>query len=290
MRNNKYREIDARRFELKLKSETVSEKIHRKEAFRRDPADNRQIRGIVGVLRNKHNVSEQVKNIYLDAQREEGSNTLVKELGDYIAYKCNATCIPGPIKGIDGSMRKILDFSEGGYRGNTGLLKDVVRITLIGDSVEIYSNILSLMRIFCTRKNRYAIIKDKVVTPDQDTCGYSGANIVVNLPCNRPGEVQVNVRSIMYGKMSQKDYCTQLNTDVTAYTALSKSYGIEGGLGHWFYEIWRVDKFGENGKEAAALSKDYYARLREYPRELPNPTAFLNRLNAFKTRNQSPKH
>lgn len=74
----------------------------------------------------------------------------------------------------------------------------------------------------------------------------------MKLPNGQLGEVQVNNRPVLYGKMSKKDFC-------------KASYGIEGGLGHSLYEIWQKN-FEGRGKTAADLAKRYYGTLRSFPR------------------------
>jgi hypothetical protein len=127
--------------------------------------------------------------------------------------------------------------------------------------------------------------KNDVLIADRNPCGYSGATIVAVLPNKRFGEVQVNVRSLMYGKMSQGDFCRDLRVSTDAYARLRTRYGVEGGLGHAFYEVWRVDKQGPNGLEAARLSTLYYSLLR-LPSADAGMTKFFTRgVDAFKREN-----
>ncbi|MBI2770865.1 MAG: hypothetical protein HYX47_14665 [Burkholderiales bacterium] len=76
----------------------------------------------------------------------------------------------------------------------------------------------------------------------------------------RFGEIQVNTYAMMYAKMSQKQFESMFGK--AKWNELFNQTGIQGGVGHIFYEVWRVDKGSDAGKAVAELSKRYYRRMR----------------------------
>ena len=245
-------------------------------------------------LSNLKMIIKDVRNIYAEAHRMGGSNFQVQELGRFVAYECQSTMIPGPIKSHLGAFKKMglaatdedkMVKAEDRYSSARDL-KDIVRVTIVGESEQAYQLIVSKLLTTCTSRYNMSIRKNAQIFPDKDPCGYSGANIVAVLPCMQMGELQVNNRAIMFGKMSQSDYCRDLNVTVDAYHASERTYGIEGGLGHTFYEIYRDDKTGLNGREAARLSTIYYASLRKPSTDAGQRMQFRRALDALKVENK----
>jgi hypothetical protein len=82
----------------------------------------------------------------------------------------------------------------------------------------------------------------------------------------RYGEIQVNTMPMMYAKMSVTSFLKLFGN--AEYMRCMAAFGVEGGLGHLFYEHWRSGPASERGTAAAALSKRYYRRMRneDHPR------------------------
>ena len=178
-----------------------------------------KIPGITNVLKRNYEVTALYQaSVDNSARGVDGSNSAsrqLEDLGRYIAWRAGADYIAGPLKGSASLMKKLL-FD---YGGNVGSLKDVVRCTIVGNSVAIYENICAVIKSHCTTDNNYRIIKSLRVDPQKDACGYSGANIVVKLPCDLPGEIQVNIPAVMYGKFPEDEYIPMLNTDRAVATS-----------------------------------------------------------------------
>ena len=225
------------------------------------------------VVAQKLALSTAIKTSFDQHKRKHGTQDALFELGRYVAHKTGAIFVPGPLKSYARVMEKVLDFAikeengkqERGYEGNYGKVKDEVRLTLVGDDMNTYAAACDVMRTVCNAGNGLSFIKNTTRDPALDPCGYSDTNMVVKLPNGQPGEVQVNNRAVLYGKMSKKDFCNNLGVPENDYAMLEASYGIEGGLGHALYEIWQKDK-GPRGKLAADLAKRYYGTLRSFPR------------------------
>jgi hypothetical protein len=97
----------------------------------------------------------------------------------------------------------------------------------------------------------------------------------------RYGEIQVNTLQMMYAKMSVQSFLKLFGAQ--QYMRCMAEFGVDGGLGHLFYEHWRSAPGAPRGVEAAALSKRYYRRLRneEHPRPPRNNDALKRDLVAY---------
>ena len=82
----------------------------------------------------------------------------------------------------------------------------------------------------------------------------------VPLYVGRLGEIQANTYAMMYAKMGRSTFEKMFGAP--KWEECFHQTGVEGGMGHLFYEDWRVDKASENGKRIADLSKRYYRRMR----------------------------
>jgi hypothetical protein len=152
------------------------------------------------------------------------------------------------------------------YGGDWYDLKDVVRMTIITPSLRVTKKVQAKIRaMFGLGVGRpgLGLIKDIEVNAGSDPCGYSGANFVVRLSNRRPAEIQVNIPVMIYGKEKEKNSKTILGEK--QFYDIKGRFIIEGGRGHTLYEMYRVDKAGPIGKEAAYLSSRYYNFLRGFP-------------------------
>ena len=111
------------------------------------------------------------------------------------------------------------------------------------------------------------------MTEDQIMTAMAPKAEVEPLYVGRTAEIQVNTYDLLYGKMSQEDYVAMFGP--ARWKECETRFGVEGGLGHLFYEDYRVDKESERGKYIAHLSKRYYARTRGTH---PKPTMGVDQL------------
>lgn len=240
------------------------------------PEDGHQKR-LTQVLRQKIELSNSIKKSYDEHKRSGGSKDALFELGRYVAYQTGASFVPGPLKGLDGVIRKVMDFTtkrdpatgailDKGYQGNYAGMKDEVRMTLVADDKNTYTKAcIKVKEVVDGVGSGMMMMKNNPRNPDDDPCGYSDTNMVVRLPNGEPGEIQVNQRAIIYGKMADYAFREQLQVSHDEYMRLAMNYEIDGGMGHVFYEIYRVAPESDNGTMAAKLSKRYYNVLRTYP-------------------------
>lgn len=233
-----------------------------------------------------------IKNSYDEHTRKLGTQDALFDLARYVAFKSGAVFVPGPMKTFERMLEKVMDYKvkvvngkkERGYEGDYGKVKDEVRCTLVGDDAATYAAACDVMRAVCHAGNGLSFIKNNTRDPNLDPCGYSDTNIVVKLPNGQPGEVQINNRAVLYGKMAKQKFIYEVGVPEREYAMLEAGYGIEGGLGHALYEIWQKN-FAGTSQRAGELGKRYYGLLRAYPRVDPGARAQLVRdLDEFKAK------
>lgn len=240
------------------------------------------------------------------------SDIMLKIVADKIQQDLDCKISYGPIKTLKSASRKVKDE----YGGDWYQVKDAVRLTIIatngGQLTGVTPDKLAVIgrkvRAVCLHSRGLSLLKDEEAKPGTpghrppgNACGYSGLNFVVRLstggesnltgwnfaaaPLGWPGEIQANIPSMMYGKMSEQDLCHIF--DRHEYQMLKAELDIEGGIAHDFYEIWRVDKDGANGKAAAELGGRYNDYLRT-PHALRSLKAELVAdIKKFKTANKA---
>lgn len=219
------------------------------------------------------------------------SDAILGKITEDIATGLDCKISYGPIKKDESASRKVREE----YGGDWLQVKDAVRVTIIatrggtllGVSPDALIPIQAKIRSVCTPSNGMTLIKDeetKVNSPG-NACGYSGLNFVARLSTGWPGEIQANIPSIMYGKMSEEELCSKCGRP--GYETVKAAMDIEGGIGHIFYEIWRVDKTGRNGLRAASLSCRYYEYLRDPQGRRSAKDALKAEIAAFKIENRA---
>jgi hypothetical protein len=238
------------------------------------------------------------------------SDTMLRIVAEKIEKDLDCRISYGPVKTLESASRKVAD----DYNGDWYQLKDAVRMTVIatndgkvtGVTPEKLTAIKDKIKLVCTPSKGLTLIKNEEALPGtpgnrprDNPCGYSGLNFVVRLTAGGdsgmtgwyfgtltpgwPGEIQANIPAMMYGKMSEKNLCSIF--DQEGYNSLKSELGIEGGISHDFYEIWRVDRTGPNGLTAAELGGRYHDYLRD-PQKLGGSKAqLIQDIKAFKTAN-----
>lgn len=131
-------------------------------------------------------------------------------------------------------------------------LKDVVRNTIIVDADKI-EDVLSAL------ESQGNVLRIKRQTPDQ-FMGYSGNIVNITTSNGTVAEIQVNTAKMIYAKETPAVAKSILGEDV--WNKIAKETGLEGGLGHKFYEQFRVlDKMSPKALEIERLSREYYSHF-----------------------------
>lgn len=218
-------------------------------------------------------------------------NQMLKELGEYLSFASGGTWIQGPIKVVAGALAKTVK----DYKLNFAKNKDLARGTLAAQDEEGLKKIASIVLSTCTGQHGMHLIKKEEQKPTdaENWCGYSGWNFaVVFKGINTPAEIQANSVAMMYGKMSKKDFMKQLHYEEVDYKKLAGEMGFEGGLGHLFYEIARIDPASEDGKAAAEIGKHYNNLCRSKAKgrqRFFEGQSFSQEYDTFKARLKTPR-
>ncbi len=153
------------------------------------------------------------------------------------------------IKSKKRAMEKIIN----DYSGDPSKIKDLARNTIIVSDDKIGDVIKKLI------ENRARV---KRVDGDVDPLGYSGVNSKIKTKSGIWGEIQVNTPEMIYAKESEEVARRLLGDE--QYDKIAKKTGIKGGLGHKFYEEWRVlNPKSTEAQEIAKKSKKYYENIRK---------------------------
>lgn len=138
-------------------------------------------------------------------------------------------------------------------------VKDYARNTIVVDDA-------SKMDARDSLKEKYPGLPDKnikVVDAAKDPLGYSGIKVNVPTESGMMAETQINSPEMIFAKEKPADARGILGDKV--YDELASKPGMpEGGLGHKYYEEYRVlpDKSTPEAQSIAQQSRDYYAAVR----------------------------
>ena len=173
---------------------------------------------------------------------------LTKELGGYAT--------PINFKSRESILRKVTDELNGNIEG----IKDSIRATIIVPK-EKMKNILQ----YIEKSSIFARVKNQ--TPEQ-FLGYSGILTNIRTQQNIFAEIQFNTEKMIYAKETPPNAIRIMGQK--RYNEIRKETGIEGGLGHKYYEEIRVLKAKTNNtpdilERIAELEKqsfNYYSKFR----------------------------
>lgn len=224
---------------------------------------------------------------------QDEANDELKQIGAAIAAKCRCKVMYGPPKSQDSANRKLMsDYSKGVVpEGDWHEMKDLVRLTFLGNNAVETAAIANEVKRYCgvgtsdiVGGKGLSLIKKEETLPSSNACAYSGYNFVVRLRCGVPGEIQVNIPEVLYGKGPKDDFCNAAGQD--SWDRIRSRFQIESSLGHGLYEVWRKDKGASlNSRMAANLSRQYYDYLRSVP-NIGVARPLQGELTAFKTKNK----
>lgn len=162
---------------------------------------------------------------------------------------------------VDTNIKKderILKKAKDDYNGQTSMVKDIVRTTIIADEGSVQSVISEVGK-------QFDIYRIKNQLASVDPLGYSGTIINIRTSSTTFAEVQVNSALMIYGK--EKNALKYLGEEL--YNRIKSTTKMQGGLGHGYYDEWRKLK-GLNDleikrmKELEKISSEYYNKLRKF--------------------------
>lgn len=183
----------------------------------------------------------------------------VQSLAEQIASKYDAVCTPINYKSAESIKRKVLLERQNPLTANftPEMLKDAVRTTIIAPQDKIASVIDSL-------KKNELFLRYKSQGGDE-YIGYVGNIVNIKTTNGLAAEIQINTAKMIYAKELPENAKKILGEDV--WNAIRKEVGVEGGLGHKYYEEWRIlsdeQKLSAKGQALKKKSEEYYSRFKD---------------------------
>ncbi len=180
--------------------------------------------------------------------RAPAAKTEIDGMADEIAGMFGGNVAKAPIKSQERALEKIMN----DYAGDATRIKDLARNTIIvaPEKIDLVAAQLSSSGA-----------NVKVISGAVDPLGYSGVNSTIKTQAGIFGEIQVNSPAMIYAKEPEPLARALLGDSV--YNSVAARSGVPGGLGHGFYEQWRV--LSPNSSAATSIaqqSRAYYDAVR----------------------------
>lgn len=175
----------------------------------------------------------------------------VQNIAESIAQKYGAKCTPINFKSEESIRRKVLLERQEVPMFSPKNLKDTVRTTIVADNKDIDFIISDLVK-----HKSFVRLKEQ-----KTSLGYVGN--IVNLITNNGliAEIQVITPYMIYAKEPPKIAKQLLGESM--WNKIMQKTKLEGGLGHKFYEQWRL--LNPKSKEAIEIAKksvEYYRHFK----------------------------
>ena len=182
----------------------------------------------------------------------------VQRLAESIAAKYEAVCTPVNYKSEASIIRKVqAERADDNPKFMPDMLKDTVRMTIIADKSKLESIINSL-------KKNELFLRYKPQSGDE-YIGYIGNIVNIKTTKGLTAEIQVNTAKMIYAKEKPEDAKRILG--LKTWNAIRKEVGIEGGLGHKYYEEWwamsKEEQLSAKGQALKKKSEEYYAHFKD---------------------------
>ena len=191
-----------------------------------------------------------IKDVVIKARSSGGE---VQGLAESIAAGHNAICTPINYKSEASIKRKVLSrrIKDDSFMPEN--LTDCVRTTIIVDTRQLKYVINEL-------KAQESFYKYK---PQKTILGYVGNIVNVKTNNGLVAEIQVNTAKMIYAKELPKNAKAILGEKL--WNKIHQEAGIEGGLGHKYYEEWRVmsreEQQSAKGIALRKRSEEYYSHF-----------------------------
>lgn len=180
-------------------------------------------------------------------QRASDVGNEVQSLAEGIASRYSGYVTPVNYKSKSSITRKVNTEHVTPYD-----IKDAVRTTIIAPKSEIESILKEL-------NNLPSFIRLKRQKPES-FMGYSGNIVNIRTSNELTAEIQVNTDRMIYAKELPEEAKRIIGEN--RWNEIYKEIGLEGGLGHKYYEEWRMmDKSNPKAIEIAKKSAEYYSHF-----------------------------
>lgn len=179
----------------------------------------------------------------------------MQEITEIIIDKYDAGATNILFKSRGSAIRKAVTEYDGDYNKITDLIRNTV-------FTENKKNISSIIEDVKSESKKFGveIIKVKQRSATSDPLGYSG-NLLIGKTANGTSfETQINTAKMIYAKEKPEDAIRIIGK--SKWDEIKKETGLQGGLGHEYYEKFRL--LNPDSREAliiAEQSKKYYANF-----------------------------
>lgn len=174
--------------------------------------------------------------------------SLLNTKSEKIANQLDAIVTPVNIK----SEGRILEKAISSYDGDVARVGDIIRNTFVVEQNNIAGTIEAI-------KRNFNIERIKVKSTDM---GYTGHLLNVWVHDGVRAEIQINTPQMIYAK--QKNAKSILGDDL--YKKIRSECNLDSGMGHKYYEEWRVmtkkEQMSERGQRLLRDSQEYYEKIR----------------------------
>lgn len=177
------------------------------------------------------------------------SKKSVFELADSIAKQLDGKLAPINLKTEKSILRKV----KTELNGDVSQIKDAIRTTIVLRE-DVFKKILKNSSFF-------SIFERVKIQSSEQFAGYSG--ILTNIKTKRGiwAEIQFNTDKMIYAKEKPSDAIRIIGKK--RWKEINKEIGLEGGLGHYFYEEMRMlPKNDIRRIELEKKSIEYYSKFR----------------------------
>lgn len=175
----------------------------------------------------------------------------VQNIAIHVASKYGAACTTINYKSPESIRRKVMAERSDDPNFTPTKLKDTARTTIVSKRESIQDIISDLME-----SKQFQNWK-----PQETELGYTGDIINIRLDNGVIAEIQVNTPNMIYAKESPEVAKAILGDKV--WNQINRETGVEGGLGHKFYEEYRVlNPNSKKSKEILEKSRRYYAHFK----------------------------
>lgn len=180
----------------------------------------------------------------------------VQQYAELVAQAFDASLTPINLKSKASIVRKLNTYD---VNHSVFKVKDAVRTTIIAPATQIDA----LRNHFRTQIGGTVLrVKEQ---SGAGLLGYTGT--IVNIRCSNGivGEVQINTPRMIYAKEKPEDAMRILGREL--WEKIRRETGMDGGLGHKYYEEFRLlsekEQRSEKGEALRKASEAYYDRFKE---------------------------
>jgi len=201
--------------------ESGDDKAAKKQAVEKSQSgSNPATKSPATTQKTKHD-DQGIDKIYADASvaKEE-----IDKMADNLAKKHGGRVAKAPLKSRERALQK----ANEKYGGDVRRLTDIARNTIVVPNDKISD---------LHKELKDAGAKTHQFIPDSNNLGYSGVNASVKTEVGLTAEIQVNSPEMIYAKHPEEDARKILGDD--EYDSIAQKVGVQGGLGHKFYEEHR---------------------------------------------------